>query len=147
MADGVLRLRPATAEDSNLLLAWRNDPETRRQSKTSDVITLAEHEAWLGRVLGSEGTRLRIAVSEAAPVGTVRADNKGAYWVLSWAVAPSARGRNVGFRMVALMIRELDSPVRAEIKPGNAASLRMAERLGMSRLADEDGMTVWALDR
>lgn len=79
-------------------------------------------------------------------VGSVRADRRGGHWLLSWTVAPEARGQNAGFRMVGAMIRELAAPVRAEIKPGNPASLRMAEKLGMRRVADEDGMTVWALD-
>jgi RimJ/RimL family protein N-acetyltransferase len=145
-ADGILTLRPATDEDSARLLAWRNDPETRLQSKTAGVVPQADHVAWLSRVLASADVALCIAEIAGEPVGSVRADREKGRWTLSWTVAPTARGRNVGVRMVDAMIRELAAPVRAEIKPGNAASLRMAEKLGMARAADEDGMTVWTLD-
>ena len=145
MTDDALRLRPATLDDSRRLLDWRNDAETRRQSKTDGVVALSDHETWLARVLESVDIRLRIAEIAGDAVGSVRADREDKRWTLSWTVAPEARGRNAGVRMVDAMIRELAAPVRAEIKPGNAASLRMAEKLGMTRIADEGGMTVWTL--
>src|ERR1700730_16644986 len=48
-----LILRPASMADAPLLHAWRNDPQTRRASRRSDVVPWAEHEAWLLRVLAS----------------------------------------------------------------------------------------------
>ena len=142
-----IRLRPATLADTERLLAWRNDPETQQQSKIPGEVFMPEHTAWLHKTLDDPRIRLRIALLGDTPVGSVRANADGAGWILSWTVSPAARGRNVGYRMVARMIDELSGTVRADIKPENPASMKIAEKLGMRQVEDEDGMTVWILNR
>ena len=50
---------------------------------------------------------------------------------LSWTVAPDARGRGVGKRMVALAASQILAPIRAEVKSDNISSVRIAEHAGM----------------
>lgn len=139
-SDGGLRLRPATLQDAGLLLAWRNDPDTRRASHQNDVIPMATHMAWLARALEDPCRRLCMAEAHGVPVGTVRADFSHGAHVLSWTVAPEARGRGLASRMVAMFAHGLREPLRAEIRVGNLASVRVAEHAGLVFEREADGV-------
>ncbi|MGC4079526.1 MAG: pseudaminic acid synthase [Rubrivivax sp.] len=69
-----ISIRAATADDSPALLAWRNDPETRKQSLQTGVVSESDHQAWLARALSSADRKLFIASSGNALVGTLRLD-------------------------------------------------------------------------
>lgn len=135
-----MKLRPAVLEDAELLLAWRNDPVTRSSSRNTWPVTEAEHLAWLRQVLGDPNRRLFIAEENGVPVGTVRADFDGRAHELSWTVAPEARGRSVGRRMVQLVVGRAGGPLRAQIKASNLASIRIAETAGMHLAGEREGM-------
>ncbi|MDB5800985.1 MAG: GCN5-like N-acetyltransferase [Rhodocyclales bacterium] len=140
-----ITLRPATLQDAELLLAWRNDPHTRLSSHDTNEITLAQHLAWLNRVLNDVARRLFIAEEAGTPVGSVRADTEpDGTTVLSWTVAPLARGRGVGKRMLVALLEETSGPVRAEVKIGNTASMRIAESAGLSLIHEEHGVLHYA---
>lgn len=137
----VVSLRPATEQDADLLLSWRNDPLTRSASHDSTQITLSQHLDWLSQLLSDSSRRLFVAEQRGVPVGSVRAD-KGADGTteLSWTVAPDARGRGLGRRMLAALLEELNGPVRAEVKAGNLASMRIAESAGLRLIREEQGV-------
>ena len=142
----VLELRPATWEDRELLLSWRNDPETRQNSLNSDPVQPGEHERWLRRSLELHPERqLWIAELEAVPVGTARLDRGPQGWELSWTVAPPARGRGVGKALVAQALRLVTGQVNAVIKAGNQASLAIARHCGLILQREEGGLSYWAL--
>ncbi|MBW6487332.1 MAG: hypothetical protein K0B01_14400 [Syntrophobacterales bacterium] len=69
-----ITLRPATIQDADMLLDWRNDPETRKASHSTSEVVTEEHIAWLTKTLGNANRRLLVAEEDGAPVGTVRAD-------------------------------------------------------------------------
>jgi RimJ/RimL family protein N-acetyltransferase len=140
--DEGLRLRPATAADAALLLAWRNDEATRLASHNTERVHPEDHARWLDALLRNPARRLFIAEANGEPVGSVRADrdDDGACHELSWTVAPSARGRGLGAPMVRLLLAEVSGPVRAEVKPGNPASVRIAEAAGLCFEAERDGV-------
>jgi RimJ/RimL family protein N-acetyltransferase len=137
-----LRLRPATVADAALLLAWRNDEATRQASHHTAAVTPQDHARWLDALLRNPARRLFVAEVNGEPVGSVRADRDpdGSCHELSWTVAPSARGRGVGARMVRLLLAEVSGPVRAEVKPGNPASVRIAEAAGLRFDAEREGV-------
>src|ERR1035438_6256290 len=54
-------LRPATEDDSGVLLEWRNDPEAVRFSVSGRAVTPVEHREWLSGRLADPGTFLWIA--------------------------------------------------------------------------------------
>ncbi len=136
-----LRLRPARAADSALLLAWRNDPLTRAASVDTAEVALADHERWLAASLANEGRRLLVAEEHAQAVGSLRADRlPGGAWELSWTVAPHARGRGLGQRMVALLAQELEGPLVARVRAENIASRRIAEACGLVLFSSEGGL-------
>ena len=140
MPDKKIKLRPATLQDADLLFAWRNDPETRDASHNSESVRTDEHLAWLESTLNNERRKLFIAEEDDSPVGTVRADFVDGEHELSWTVAPSARGRGVAKRMVSLLAGQILTPIRAEVKPGNKASARIAEYAGLKFSEEVDGV-------
>lgn len=125
-----MNLRLATMDDAEILLAWRNDPLTRAMSHNTQELSLGEHLKWLGKTLSNTSRRLYIAEVNGIPIGTVRADI-GDTTELSWTVAPEYRRRGYGKQMVCLASK-LHWPVRAEIKPNNSASAKIAEAAGMT---------------
>ena len=144
--DRSLTLRPATLDDSRLLHAWRNDPETRRASRSTSIVPWTSHEPWMMKSLSSPDRVIRIAEENGVPVGVVRADRSPDGWELSWTVAPPARGREIGRRMLILLMSGLDGRITAIIRRGNTASARVATAAGLVRVspAADRGFDRWA---
>jgi len=139
-------LRGATRQDSDLLLAWRNDPLTMQGSLCSNPVAPDEHLSWLRRSLVSATRRLLIAEEDGVPVGTARLDYTPEGCELSWTVAPEARGRGVGKRMVA-MAAELAPSVYARIRSDNAPSLAIARACGFVLEREQNGVTWWRKEK
>lgn len=138
-------VRPATEADSALLLAWRNDPETRARSRTTDPVAPGDHQAWLDRSLHNPDRRLLIAEQQHEPVGTVRFDRDGRHWEVSITVAPEARGRRlaVPILLAAERVLEPHATVRACVHRDNAASLSLFRRAGYQEEEATDGAWTW----
>ena len=140
MKGDAIRLRAVTIQDADLLLDWRNDPETRNASHNTVTVQREEHIAWLTKTLSNARRQLFVAEESGVPVGTVRADLSDGVYELSWTVAPNARGRGVAKRMVALLTSQISEPIRAEVKCGNMASAKIAEHAGMEFYREADGV-------
>lgn len=125
---------------AELLLEWRNDLSTRKSSHNTAPIGIDEHVEWLKRTLANENRKLYIAEIDGAPVGTVRADYENPGYELSWTVAPSKRGIGIGKDMVRLLTQTIFEPIRAEVKAGNIASIRIAEAAGMVFECEANGI-------
>jgi RimJ/RimL family protein N-acetyltransferase len=135
-----ITLRPSTIEDADILLEWRNDPETRKASHNTTKVERSNHVSWLSGTLTNPDRRLYIAEENGDLVGTVRTDYAEGVWELSWTVSPRARGRGVAKRMVAILANEISEPIRAEVKTGNISSARIAEHAGMVFEREIDGI-------
>ena len=138
---GGVTLRRATVDDAERLFEWVNDPETRRQSFTSDPVPWDAHVAWLGRVLDDPDRRLFVIVVDGEPVGRVRLDRGDGHELLSISVAPSARGRGLAVEAIRAACDLADAPIVAEVKATNEASLRAFRRAGLEEHADGDVVT------
>lgn len=140
-----LVFRPATLEDAQLLYDWRNDSETRRNSRYSVIIAWNEHEQWLSRALVSPDLILRIIEEASTPVGVVRADRVPDGWELSWTVAPEARGRGIGKRMVASFVTLFKGRAIAKIRIGHMSSAKVAAAAGLVQTGsvDDKGFQRW----
>jgi len=135
-----IKLRPVTIEDADILLEWRNDPETRKASHNTAEVQRSNHVSWLSKTLGNPDRRLYVAEENGSPVGTVRADFADGVWELSWTVSPRARGRGVAKRMVGILANGISEPIRAEVKTGNISSARIAEHTGMVFERETEGI-------
>jgi RimJ/RimL family protein N-acetyltransferase len=99
--------------------------------------------AWFKQTLGNPLRKVLIAEEGGRPIGTVRLDLKEENsFELSWAVAPTERGRGVAKQMVKLVVDGLGSrcSVTAEVKEGNSASASVAEAAGMTIARREAGL-------
>ncbi len=140
-----IRLRPVTELDADLLLAWRNDPATRRACRDDHIVGREEHARWLRESLANAKRKIFIAELNGSPVGTVRYDMDGADYELSWTVAPERRGRGVGKSIVGALMAVAGRPVRADIKPDNVASIRIAMAMGLEKETETDGLLRFVL--
>lgn len=146
-----LSLRRATAADSADLLAWRNDPLTRANSRNTQAVAPNGHEAWLARALADANRRLWIGEVAGAAVGTASAvrDPRGTVEI-SVTVAPEARGRGIATRLVPAAVAEArrlwpGAPIRAEIKPDNRASRAVFEACGFTLVGDRGDLLDYSL--
>lgn len=129
-------LRLVSHLDIELLWEWANDPDTRQNSFDSAKIPWEEHSAWCQKKLSDADCRLWIASNGgSAPVGCVRFDCKESEATISLTVAPSARGKGYGTKIIQQACDRLfaDSPlhlIHAYIKPNNLASVKVFEAAG-----------------
>ena len=134
-------LRNATIADARALFDWRNDPLTRQGSHNTAELEFDSHVSWVEKTLANPARQLFIVEEDGNPVGTVRIDhepNNSAE--MSWTVAPDARGRGVAKKMVRLIADHIPASciLRAEVKAGNEASVKVAEAAGL-RLSEQVG--------
>lgn len=135
-----LRFRDATPADTQMLLAWRNDPVTRANSFHPDVISLEAHEAWLAKRLCDPRCLLLIATDASSePMGQVRFDmvSNGEAEV-NISLAPAHRGKGYGTVVLSGACREAFHRmelrlIKAYIKPTNSGSIRIFERAGFGK--------------
>ena len=100
-------LRPADASDSEDLLAWRNDPETRANSRSTGPVDAATHQTWLAHALADPNRRLWIAEAAGEKVGThsvIRLEDGRAEFSIT--VAPNRRGRGIGVAMLRALLTD-----------------------------------------
>lgn len=154
-----ITLKLATMNDAAILLQWRNDPRTRNASHNSEIIKMGDHLVWLSKTLNNPDRKLYIAwekitdhddpkyveISIVRPVGTVRVDwdKLTGIYELSWTVAPEARNKDIGKKIVAMVANQLENKcIRAEMKSSNLASIKIAEFIGMKLLHKENANNV-----
>ncbi|UOZ09243.1 GNAT family N-acetyltransferase [Amycolatopsis sp. WQ 127309] len=135
-----MRAREATEADAELLLSWRNDPRTRQSSRSTAVVSLAEHTGWLRGVLTDDERLLLVVEHEGAPVGTVRFDRRAGGWEVSITLAPASRGRGLSGAVLAEGERALRERldvrvVLAAVHQDNAASAKLFEHAGYAEAA------------
>ena len=126
---------------------WRaNSPATRGASHNTALINQDEHVRWLTNTLKNPNRKLFVAEIDGVPVGTVRMDSETLGYELSWTVSPMMRGSGIGKVMVPLLADDINEPIRAEIKAGNIASIRIAEEAGMVFEREDNGVLHYRRD-
>jgi UDP-2,4-diacetamido-2,4,6-trideoxy-beta-L-altropyranose hydrolase len=132
-----LTLRRATAEDSEMVWLWRNDPATREVSRSTAPVAWPDHARWYERTLAGADRQLFMAEEAARPVGLVRFDalERPDTYEVSINIAPDARAGGIGKAVLSAGCShwlELQGPVRLEaaIRDRNEASRRIFQSLG-----------------
>lgn len=67
-------VRLASEDDMQNLFEWRNHPDIRAVSRSTEIITLENHKEWLASVLSDKGRALLIGERNGLPVGVARFD-------------------------------------------------------------------------
>ncbi|MDX3775249.1 GNAT family N-acetyltransferase [Chromatiaceae bacterium AAb-1] len=136
-----IHLRIATQADSSLLLSWRNDPETVKFSIHTKPVSPEEHYNWLNRVLANPDIKLCIIEYGGQPAGTIRQELRQGDTVISWTTAPQFRGKGIATAALSAFIRTAPATTLvAEIKEDNVASIKVAEKAGLSFSHKEGGL-------
>jgi len=141
----LITFRPVRKTDAVMLVAWRNDEETRRNSRRKARIE-GPPEEWLERFCAEQSDRrLYIAVHEETLIGLVYTDKHSEFYEISYVVAPQSRGQGYGLAMVETFVRQYLSAVsvKAYIYKGNIQSEKIARTIGLHPFveapADPDG--------
>ena len=141
-----LTFRRATWQDTDLLLEWRNDPLTRKNSRETHVFSRDEYiEKRLSGVFDS-GNFCLIAEAAGDPVAVVMARRCASVTELSWTVAPRHRGKGYGCCTVRTVAEHLPRPLVAIIKADNPASQRIARSAGFDLIRSEGDLQTWQID-
>lgn len=135
-----LNLRNATLDDSSLLLAWRNSPDARKFSSSTEEISLKSHKAWLNRRIARlYNEPFWIIELSHQPVGFIRLDLKrfsDSTFVISILIDNDFRGAGIGQAALKLMQDSLGGSGRfrvlAKVHKNNAASKSLFEKSGFT---------------
>lgn len=139
-----LELRPARMDDAGLLLAWRNDPDTIRNSFSGVAVAPSDHRNWLTQRLRDPASRIYVATMDGAPMGMARLDVRDVGVAgVSVAVDPAMRGRRLGTALLSTLVGAMaeDQQVTtlvAHVKPENTASVRAFSAAGFSEVDRSD---------
>lgn len=145
-----LSSRRAKLADAELLFQWRNDEATRTSSRSGNPLEWGEHIDWLERSLNDASRQLYLIEEDATALGTVRWDRVASGWEASITVAPGARGKGLGSKILDAGEKSLvaDAPSRlvATIHNKNLASRGLFARAGYLPLypADSCGFAKYA---
>jgi len=143
-----IHFRKAMLNDADLLLRWRNDEGSRKNSNNSAPVLPERHLKWLLQTLADPNRILLIAEHENVPVGTIRFDRLAPEtWEMSWTVAPEFRGRGIGKALVGNGTSFVAGEIQAVVKDHNLASIRIAEEAGFKKISHRDGCLVFSLRR
>ena len=108
-------------DDADILLAWKNEEDTRKNSiVTQDIITRENHLSWLKECLSDSNRELNIILLDEAPVGDVRLD-KGNEIEISIRLDRKYRGKGLATAVIGMF----PAPLIAKIVTRNLASMRV----------------------
>jgi RimJ/RimL family protein N-acetyltransferase len=136
-----VRIRPATSADSVDVLRWRNDQQTREQSRTTEVITQEAHDVWFESVINDTDRYLFIAeLEDAGSFGQVRfdlLDGETDVFEVSISIATEFRGQNLAIPKLLRAEKVFTddhspSQLRAFVRLGNTVSQRIFAAAGYS---------------
>jgi len=131
-----MELRDAVQEDLMLLYTWANDPEVRKNSFSTDQITLEEHIQWFHNVLSREDIKQYILVDEGKDIGQVRLRIDQENAEVSYSISSEYRHKGYGKAVIALLKEKVKKElpdikrITAQVKPQNTASKRVFSDAG-----------------
>ncbi|WP_449441063.1 MULTISPECIES: UDP-2,4-diacetamido-2,4,6-trideoxy-beta-L-altropyranose hydrolase [Pseudomonas] len=141
LAGAVLRMRPATLDDAQLLFEGRNAEAVRHWSLQSDVIDWTTHQNWLAASLSNARRLLLIAEADDGPIGVLRYDLRDSACEMSIYLFESRLGLGWGR---ALLTRgeafatahwpQMDT-LKATIMPDNQPSQKVFSEAGFTQNA------------
>ncbi len=122
--------RNVSVDDLSLLYEWANDPVVRANAINQDAIAWEDHVNWFHTKLNSPNSQLFILEKLNVPIGQVRIDFDGVYWVIGYSIDMKFRGLGYGKMIIAeLMKRCENKKLKAVVKSGNISSRKVFEGL------------------
>ena len=149
----MIRVRPATREDSNDVLVWRNDPVAIEMSISQSSVSDEEHARWFSDTLNSERCvhlvgEVKDADAQLRKIGVCRFDREpNNQWRVSINLNPAFRGQHLSETFLGQSIafwKDQNRPERielvAEVREQNIASVIIFERNGFESMPASAGV-------
>lgn len=130
-------LRLVEENDKDVLYEWANDPVTRMNAFSTELIPYEEHCNWFRNLLDDTKAIQFLMIEGNEPIGQIRLnveDNGEAY--VSYSIKPDKRGRGYGQIMCKMLLDEVRNSypyiqkICARVKPTNNASSTCFEKNG-----------------
>lgn len=133
-----MKLRRATANDAKNLFVWRNDAETRANSRQQEPVSWEDHLVWIECAIdpGNPDNFVIIAEDDRGAIGMIRfLGRDGDNYEVSINIAPERRGEGNGGEFLKLACARMKGFLVAEIRSGNFASRKIFEQCGFEELS------------
>lgn len=142
-----LAIRDICADDSLDLWEWRNDPLTRKNSRSTDFVPRADHERWFEKTQASPESVTKMIEADGVKAGVVRfdcVDQSDNSWQISITIRPQFRGQGLGRKALEICCQAMEARVGdcrfvAEARSENIASRRIFENCGFRIENETDG--------
>lgn len=131
-----LRFRPVMVNDVDLLFAWVNDEEVRKNSFCSEAIDSKTHQEWFKKKVSDPLCKMFIVFRGKQPVGQIRIDIENQELYIDISVAKENRGFGLGAKILQQLGPYLRSkgfecsPLIGVVKTQNRASQRAFKKAG-----------------
>lgn len=127
-------LRKVNKDDINLLFEWANDPDSRANAKSQDLIKWEDHVRWFDNKISDELSFLYILTDSERDVGIIRFDKNNNDFIISYFIDKNYRGKGLGELVLKEGLKTLqevvDNPsLLAYVKKGNIASEKIFNKL------------------
>jgi RimJ/RimL family protein N-acetyltransferase len=137
-----IQLRAATIDDMESLFHWRNAPEVRATSFSTEEIPWASHQAWFRRMLDDTSRHLLIGEIGDDAIGVIRFDIVAAEAEISIYLVPGLSGRGFGTQLLQAATAWASTRipglqrVLARVRDENQASLKAFKKAGFHPYRD-----------
>lgn len=140
-----ITMRPARMSDSDMLLAWRNDPATCAALRSTTAVSPEQHDSWMrfNVGMGYPAHIVYVGENDGDPVGCVRLDmvkDDVLVYATSVMVAPEHRDSDLGLLMLSATCEMFNEfTLTAEIKVRNKRSRDLFETCGFKEAKRSTG--------
>lgn len=134
-------LREADIDDAEIILEWRNDPITRENSFSKDLIAPKTHIKWFDGKLSDENCFMYILMDDTERVGQVRIDKVNDIGEISYMIAPNKRKMGYGKQIINLVEGVISSNIKVLVglvETSNEASKKCFAANGYSEFSGGD---------
>jgi spore coat polysaccharide biosynthesis protein SpsF len=145
-------IRPVVEKDLRIILEWRNDPETRKNSFNASEISWEDHVSYWKKRLSDKTRYSFIVTSECVALGLVRLDptDKNGEFEIHILISKENRGKGMGTKAINEAKEFLSSKgkgrIIANVKKSNIASMKMFLECGFSKLQSSEHYDTYFID-
>jgi len=147
-------LRAADETDMQLFFSWRNDPWIISKGKSGREVSWEEHSVWYEKAIRDRQRCILVILVDHCPNGAVFLHCEDEVVWISLYFLREVSGRGLGAPVISASCRRAIQEwpaameVRAEILNSNEPSLKVFDRAGFTRRADDGECSIftWAPD-